>query len=284
LLRLKEIQPSYEKTKSAVVCSAHFLHSDYTMCGNKKVLNINVIPSVFKETACKSLLRVFEDLPHNIENENQNNKEICILPTNEKPILTMTHRTADITNTELKTDFTNMSDRLQSTEVELLNDSICSSTSKELMSPTLITPVHLKRKCKRYMGDFHETDLNCPEKRKRYWQISQNTYSSLRQRNKLLRSQNLVMKREIKNFRQLINHLKYKNKIAENCFSVLKEILLPVQQEMVLKQLNLKTGREIFPDLSCFATPKDTTPKAKRIQRPTERAVKCFIDVQARDV
>lgn len=72
------------------------------------------------------------------------------------------------------------------------------------------------------MGDFHETDLNSPGKRKRYWQISQNSYSSLKKRNKLLLSQNLAMKREIKNFRQLTNHLKNKNKIAENCFSVLK--------------------------------------------------------------
>lgn len=72
------------------------------------------------------------------------------------------------------------------------------------------------------MGDFHETDLNSPGKWKRYWQISQNSYSSLRKRNKLLLSQNLAMKREIKNFRQLTNHLKTKNKIAENCFSVLK--------------------------------------------------------------
>jgi len=72
------------------------------------------------------------------------------------------------------------------------------------------------------MGDFHETDLNNPGKRKRYWQISQNSYLSLRKQNKLLLSQNLAMKREIKNFRQLTNHLKNKNKIAENCFSVLK--------------------------------------------------------------
>lgn len=50
LLRLKEIQPSYEQTKSAVACSAYFLDSDYTMSGSKKVLNKNVIPSVFKES------------------------------------------------------------------------------------------------------------------------------------------------------------------------------------------------------------------------------------------
>ncbi|KAF0711367.1 THAP domain-containing protein 1-like, partial [Aphis craccivora] len=31
------------------------------------------------------------------------------------------------------------------------------------------------------------------------------------------------------------------------------EILPPVQQEMVFKQLNLKTGREISPELRCFA-------------------------------
>jgi len=119
LLRLKEIQPSYERTKSAVLCSAHFLDSDYTMFGSKKVLNKNVIPSIFKESmyycfikysntnyikilllnsttiiqksilksscmllifsaACKSLLRVFEDIPQNIEKENQNIEEICI--------------------------------------------------------------------------------------------------------------------------------------------------------------------------------------------------------------
>lgn len=50
LLRLKEIQPSYEQTKSAVLCSAHFLDSDYTMFGSKKVLNKNIIPSIFKES------------------------------------------------------------------------------------------------------------------------------------------------------------------------------------------------------------------------------------------
>jgi len=51
LLRLKEIQPSYEQTKSAVIiCSAHFIDSDYTKTGSKKVLNKYVVPSVFKES------------------------------------------------------------------------------------------------------------------------------------------------------------------------------------------------------------------------------------------
>lgn len=125
------------------------------------------------------------------------------------------------------------------------------------MSPTVITSTHLKRykiinkfnylnimnkiyfyrKRKSYMGDFHETDLNSPGKRKRYWQISQNSYSSLRHRNKLLLSQNLAMKREITNFRQLTNHLKNKNKIAENCFAVLK-----VRKELGAHELLLENG------------------------------------------
>jgi len=49
LLRLKEIQPSYEQTKSAVICSANFIDSGYTKSGSKKLLNKNVVLSVFKE-------------------------------------------------------------------------------------------------------------------------------------------------------------------------------------------------------------------------------------------
>lgn len=43
--------------------------------------------------ACKSLLRVFEDIPQSIEKDNRNFDEICILPTNEEPISTESHKT-----------------------------------------------------------------------------------------------------------------------------------------------------------------------------------------------
>jgi hypothetical protein len=71
-------------------------------------------------------------------------------------------------------------------------------------------------------GDFKADDLNTPRKRKRYWDISQQTVSKYKCKTKLLQNKNTWLTKKVKNLCQLINHLKEENKISESCFSHLK--------------------------------------------------------------
>jgi len=71
------------------------------------------------------------------------------------------------------------------------------------------------------MDDFEETDLKCPRERIKYWHVSQKTYKTLKAQNTILHSQNVAMKREIKSFHELMNHLKNENTITDHCYSIL---------------------------------------------------------------
>jgi len=85
----------------------------------------------------------------------------------------------------------------------------------------IVTKKCLCRKRKNVVSDFEETDLECPRDRIKYWHISQKTYKALKMQNRILRSQNIAMMREMKSFRQLTNQLKNENTIGDHCYSVL---------------------------------------------------------------
>jgi len=78
------------------------------------------------------------------------------------------------------------------------------------------------RERKAVFGDFKVDDLNTPRKRKRYWDVSQQTVKKYKSKTKLLRDKNIWLQKRVKNLSQLINHLKEERKISDNCFSVLK--------------------------------------------------------------
>lgn len=77
-----------------------------------------------------------------------------------------------------------------------------------------------KRKC--FIGDFNVQDLNSPRKRLRYWTESQNTIKTYKREILLTKKKNKRLLNKIKNYRQLMNHLKNKNYISDNCYSVIK--------------------------------------------------------------
>ncbi|CAI6356482.1 unnamed protein product [Macrosiphum euphorbiae] len=87
-------------------------------------------------------------------------------------------------------------------------------------------------------GDFKADDLNTPRKRKRYWDISQQTVSKYKCKTKLLQNKNTWLTKKVKNLCQLIDHLKEENKISESCFSHLKVCI----KNEINKKSNKLTG------------------------------------------
>jgi len=181
------MQPSYERTKSAVICSAHFVDSNYVLSGKVKSLKKNAVPSVFQMTARRSLLKILHDLPV------------------DKPLTSTVMDTNDTTPNVTEIDFITKQ----------------SSTNDRSKDTPLVKLVKNKRKRKSFICDFKKADLTCPRERIKYWHVSQKTYKTLKMQNRILRSQNMAMKREIKSFRQLTNHLKNENTIADHCYSIL---------------------------------------------------------------
>lgn len=63
------------------------------------------------------------------------------------------------------------------------------------------------------MGDFQESDLNCPTKRRRYWNITQAVVAKQKNTIKALRLQNMRQERKILCLNKLICELKEEKKL-----------------------------------------------------------------------
>lgn len=83
-----------------------------------------------------------------------------------------------------------------------------------------------KRKVPHHFGDFREEDLNCPLKRKKFWNIAQVTVKTQRQRMKYLNNKNIRLRKKIKTLTNLTDHLRKKNKISAECSTILKVIAI----------------------------------------------------------
>jgi len=73
------------------------------------------------------------------------------------------------------------------------------------------------------MGDFSSCDdIESPNSRLKYWNESQNTVRQQRKKIKLLTNKNRYLQKKVNNLNSLLKHLKEKNCINDNCYTVLK--------------------------------------------------------------
>lgn len=74
----------------------------------------------------------------------------------------------------------------------------------------------------RYCGDFKETDLETPRKRKLFWSIYQRTNQNKHKKVKILKQRNLRLQLKVDTLNNLVDDLQRKNKITANCSHFLK--------------------------------------------------------------
>jgi len=226
---IQDFDPKFKyKSANTVICGNHFAQTDYTLniAGTKQTLKKSSVPSIFP--TCVTLgINLNEDyvtkqhLEISSISENTSGtslNDIEVIDLNIDDIMVEKSVTSPIP--ENAHNFIAGTSLIASeNEIEVVNLDVNNMVSQDL----LLTPVKKPRKRKCFFGDFKsESEIKTPSSRKKYWIASQEKVKILKNKNKKLRNENLYLRNKIKNIEELIEHLKDKNKISDNCFTMLK--------------------------------------------------------------
>ncbi|KAF0711491.1 THAP domain-containing protein 1-like, partial [Aphis craccivora] len=230
---VQQYQPNFLPSQWSIICSSHFLSTDYipSIVSGKLMLNKLAVPNLSMAT--------------NIESE-QSEVSVEEIEVTMDDVLFKSPRSCL---------FPSIKSEVSDEEIEVTMDDVLSKSSQKCSSVLsdesdkenkIPLPTTLTKKRKSYLKDFEEDDLNSPNKRKIYWYRSQQVYKQHCLKIKQLRSTTQGLKKKLRTMENLIEHLKDEKKMCT-------ESLPSAQHEMLLKQLNLQTGKMITPELRRFA-------------------------------
>ncbi|KAL4103385.1 hypothetical protein QTP88_018762 [Uroleucon formosanum] len=110
-------------------------------------------------------------------------------------------------------------------------------------------------KCKyyRYIGDFLEEDLETPRRRKLFWNTHTKILDEKNQKKRLLEQKNRTLESKISSLNTLVDELKKECQLNASYSHILKNIGTEEEKQLLMRQLQISTGKSICPILRKFA-------------------------------
>ncbi|KAL4156031.1 hypothetical protein QTP88_000066 [Uroleucon formosanum] len=110
-------------------------------------------------------------------------------------------------------------------------------------------------KCKyyRYIGDFLEEDLETPRRRKLFWNTHTKMLDEKNQKKRLLEQKNRRLESKISSLNTLVDELKKECQLNASYSHILKNIGTEEEKQLLMRQLQISTGKSICPILRKFA-------------------------------
>ncbi|KAL4084496.1 hypothetical protein QTP88_027938 [Uroleucon formosanum] len=240
------------KSTNSVICNDHFVETDYTLniAGTKPTLKKTSVPSIFPACVTLGIDLNSDDVSeqHLVVSAISDNSPGTDLMASMNDIEVIDLNVVDIIEKSITYPFSENAPGspcvASMNDIKVIDSNIDGIVSQDF--DLLLIPVKRPRKRKCFFGDFKsESEIITPNSRRKYWISSQNKVRILKRKNKKLRNNNLYLKNKIKNLQELVEHLKDKNKISDNCFTMLKETVPNVEFQILMRQLKMKTSRTI---------------------------------------
>ncbi|KAL4085156.1 hypothetical protein QTP88_027448 [Uroleucon formosanum] len=110
-------------------------------------------------------------------------------------------------------------------------------------------------KCKyyRYIGDFLEEDWETPRRRKLFWNTHTKILDEKNQKKRLLEQKNRRLESKISSLNTLVDELKKECQLNASYSHILKNIGTEEEKQLLMRQLQISTGKSICPILRKFA-------------------------------
>ncbi|KAL4103323.1 hypothetical protein QTP88_018700 [Uroleucon formosanum] len=110
-------------------------------------------------------------------------------------------------------------------------------------------------KCKyyRYIGDFLEEDLETPRRRILFWNTHTKILDEKNQKKRLLEQKNRRLDSKISSLNTLVDELKKECQLNASYSHILKNIGTEEEKQLLMRQLQISTGKSIRPILRKFA-------------------------------
>ncbi|KAL4135522.1 hypothetical protein QTP88_007128 [Uroleucon formosanum] len=110
-----------------------------------------------------------------------------------------------------------------------------------------------KRKYYRYIGDFSEEDLETPKRRKLFWNTHTKMLDEKNKKIRLLEQKNRRLESKISSLNTLVDELKKECQLNASYSHILKNIGTEEEKQLLMRQLQISTGKSICPILRKFA-------------------------------
>ncbi|KAL4136355.1 hypothetical protein QTP88_007903 [Uroleucon formosanum] len=110
-----------------------------------------------------------------------------------------------------------------------------------------------RRKYYRYIGDFSEEDLETPRRRKLFWNTHTKILDEKNQKKRLLEQKNRRLESKISSLNTLVDELKKECQLNASYSHILKNIGTEEEKQLLMRQLQISTGKSICPILRKFA-------------------------------
>ncbi|KAL4125765.1 hypothetical protein QTP88_010005 [Uroleucon formosanum] len=105
----------------------------------------------------------------------------------------------------------------------------------------------------RYIGDFLEEDLETPRRRKLFWNTHTKMLDEKNQKKRLLEQKNRRLESKISSLNTLVDELKKECQLNASYSHILKNIGTEEEKQLLMRQLQISTGKSICPILRKFA-------------------------------
>ncbi|KAF0711424.1 THAP-type domain-containing protein, partial [Aphis craccivora] len=110
-----------------------------------------------------------------------------------------------------------------------------------------------KRKYYHYIGDFTEEDLETPRRRKLFWNTHTKMLDEKNQKIRFLEQKNRRFESKISSMNTLVDELKKECQLNASYSHILKNIGTEEEKQLLMRQLQISTGKSICPILRKFA-------------------------------
>ncbi|KAL4085138.1 hypothetical protein QTP88_027430 [Uroleucon formosanum] len=105
----------------------------------------------------------------------------------------------------------------------------------------------------RYIGDFLEEHLETPRRRKLFWNTHTKMLDEKNQKKRLLEQKNRRLESKISSLNTLVDELKKECQLNASYSHILKNIGTEEEKQLLMRQLQISTGKSICPILRKFA-------------------------------
>ncbi|KAL4136336.1 hypothetical protein QTP88_007884 [Uroleucon formosanum] len=136
-----------------------------------------------------------------------------------------------------------------------MSNDVCDSTlvEKTVINADKNETHNNRRKYYRYIGDFSEEDLETPRRRKLFWNTHTKMLDEKNQKIRLLEQKNRRLESKISSLNTLVDELKKECQLNASYSHILKNIGTEEEKQLLMRQLQISTGKSICPILRKFA-------------------------------
>ncbi|KAL4156124.1 hypothetical protein QTP88_000159 [Uroleucon formosanum] len=136
-----------------------------------------------------------------------------------------------------------------------MSNDVCDSTlvEKTVINADKNETHNNRRKYYRYIGDFLEEDLETPRRRKLFWNTHTKILDEKNQKKRLLEQKNRRLESKISSLNTLVDELKKECQLNASYSHILKNLGTEEEKQLLMRQLQISTGKSICPILRKFA-------------------------------